>query len=361
MRTPFSLSEIQDLVSKKLLTARKHPEYPCLSILNYTNRCTYRRAWDEKTIACRGLIIDTSEDPPTIVARPFPKFFNTNEAWAPRVKGEDKVACYDKLDGSLGVLYFWDDKAYISTRGSFGSPQALHATKIYRERYSDYQVPPGLTLLFEIIYPENKIVLDYGEMDDIVLLGAAEIESGSCLPPDHRVLQDWKGKVSQRIAYNTIREATRAPERDNCEGLVVYLEESGKMVKIKQKSYIKLQKGPLKLTNKNLLGLLSKGQTVEEILSPLPDEIQESTKRRLENMNASFKMAYDELVEAAQRGDEEDIAGMTHKQRRAIEALKHGGDITQGVWRMVSTAYGKKNGSARKEGGGDLDSTHGSL
>lgn len=347
MLTPFSFKEVEDLVSKRLLTARKHPEYPKLAILNYTNRCTYQKAWNEMTTTCRGLIVDISEDPPTIVARPFPKFFNSNEAWAPKVSGEDKVACYDKLDGSLGILYFCEGRPYISTRGCFDSKQALHATDLYRNRYSDYKVPEGFTLLFEIIYPENKIVLDYGEMDDLVLIGAVCIETGKCFPPDSEFLGEWKGKVAQRIEYHTIREATRAPERENCEGLVVYLEESGEMLKIKQKSYMKLQKGPLKLTNKRLIALLSKGQSEEEILSPLPDEIQEEVKRRIESMDATFRAIYAELAEVAKGGNEKKFSKMTRRQQRAVEALKRDGNIDQGVWKMVSESLKKNNPYSR--------------
>lgn len=38
------------------------------------------------------------------------------------------------------------------------------------DRYSAWTPPTGHTVLFEIIYPENRIVVDYGEMEDLVLL-----------------------------------------------------------------------------------------------------------------------------------------------------------------------------------------------
>jgi RNA ligase len=94
---------------------------------------------------------------------------------------------YDKLDGSLGILYFYDDKPYIATRGSFTSEQAERANKIFQKKYSHLHFNKEHTYLFEIIYPENRIVVDYGAKEDLILLAVLDTETGKDLE-----LPDWK-------------------------------------------------------------------------------------------------------------------------------------------------------------------------
>jgi RNA ligase len=71
------------------------------------------------------------------------------------------------MDGSLGILYKVDGKPYLATRGSFVSDQAVAGTAMLHERYGDYEFEDGFTYLFEIIYPENRIVIDYKGMSDL--------------------------------------------------------------------------------------------------------------------------------------------------------------------------------------------------
>ncbi|MDO8483882.1 MAG: RNA ligase [Candidatus Limnocylindrales bacterium] len=173
-----------------LVSVRLHPTAP-LRIFNYTAKCQYNRAWDDVTRQCRGLIVN---DGNVVVARPWPKFYNYGEhvptSWSGEARPAERaegggdalphldldalVEVTDKLDGSLGILYpsapgRWE----IATRGSFESEQALRATKIWRDHYGFIMIDPSWTWLFEIVYPENRIVVDYAGMDDLVFLGAA--------------------------------------------------------------------------------------------------------------------------------------------------------------------------------------------
>src|SRR4051812_16154524 len=96
------------------------------------------------TLACRsrGLIVDRDDN---IIARPFGKFFNHGERLAAEElkslyaragkDGEGKqrlppVHVYDKVDGSLGILYWTSSGPMIATRGSFQSEQAGEANKM---------------------------------------------------------------------------------------------------------------------------------------------------------------------------------------------------------------------------------------
>jgi hypothetical protein len=46
------------------------------AVISYTQHCQFDRKWNDATIACRGLILDTNG---CVVARPFGKFFNFGE------------------------------------------------------------------------------------------------------------------------------------------------------------------------------------------------------------------------------------------------------------------------------------------
>ena len=79
------------------------------------------------------------------------------------------MAITAKLDGSLGIAYTHPEgEVRLATRGSMTSHQATEATRIWQEKYRRVAIPEGTTPLFEIIYPDNRVVLNYGDMRDLV-------------------------------------------------------------------------------------------------------------------------------------------------------------------------------------------------
>jgi RNA ligase len=150
-----------------------HPTAPYF-ILNYTEKCTWDEEWNEVTLQCRGMIVhsETYE----IIARPLRKFFNHDQPQAPQLHLDDQVMVFDKADGSLGILYRLPDaEMAVATRGSFTSDQALWATNWLKERgTTDALWRSNWTYLFEIIYPENRIVVDYRGFEGLGLLGAID-------------------------------------------------------------------------------------------------------------------------------------------------------------------------------------------
>lgn len=225
-----------------------------LRIFNYTEQAVYARAWNAATTACRGLIVDADD---RVIARPWAKFFNHGEHADDVLDLAAPVEVTDKADGSLGVLYPTPDGWAVATRGSFGGEQAQHASAVYAEKYAGVWPPvAGWTYLFEIIYPANRIVLDYGAQDDLILLGAVEIATGTPVGPRDEVCAGWPGPRTEVYAHRTLAEALAAPPRPNAEGLVVrYLPGSasaGLMAKIKQEDYLALHRIVTGLTARRL-------------------------------------------------------------------------------------------------------------
>lgn len=250
----FDPHDLHEAISNRHVRVSVHPTLP-LRILNYTEQCAYDRAWTDVTRQCRGLIYhnETGE----IVARPFPKFFNHGEPDAPELALDEPAVVTDKLDGSLGILYPHlareapllierIDGFSIATRGSFTSDQALHATALLHDRYGDWTPNPYLTYLYEVVYPANRIVVDYGDVDDLFLLAIIDPETGETITDTSddgiRGAYRWPGPHVETHPYRTLAEALTAEPRPNAEGLVVYLPARNARVKIKQDDYVALHR-----------------------------------------------------------------------------------------------------------------------
>ncbi|MFC9973572.1 RNA ligase [Spirillospora sp. NPDC127200] len=262
----LDLEALEKAITDGYVRRQQHPDLP-LTILNYTERCQYERAWTFVTTTCRGLIVN---DEGHIVARPFAKFFNYSEHPEGAFDLGARVTVTDKLDGSLGILYPTPDGYAIATRGSFTSEQAQHATKIWRERYADTaDVDQGITWLFEIIYPGNRIVCDYGDLDDLVLLGGVHHRNGVPITAD---VLDFPGPKVTEFGYATLAEALAAPPRPGAEGIVICFAHDATMVKVKQNDYVRLHRLVTGLNARAVWEALGAGNTIADICEPLPDE-----------------------------------------------------------------------------------------
>ena len=196
-----------------------------LRILNYTAKAAYSRSWNEATLACRGLILDDAD---RAVARPFPKFFGPSEPDAPAIPAGEGMQVTNKLDGSLGIVYPHPDGGVrVATRGSLTSDQAVEATRIWHEKYRHVAIPQGLTPLVEIIYPANRVVVDYGVTRDLVLIALIDIETGSDV--DAAVL-DWPGPQAQTVAFPSfaaLMDHVSEAAEENREGYVARFASDG--------------------------------------------------------------------------------------------------------------------------------------
>jgi len=161
----------RQMQTDKMVTLRSHEGHP-LTIANYSDLAAFKKCWNDVTTQCRGLIYEQLTG--NVIARPLSKFWNLGEAQTPYIGFDDLVEVTDKADGSLGIIFVYDDQVHVSTRGSFHSSQAEWATQHIRENHNDslelFKLYAGYTFLAEIIYPSNRIVLDYGDFAGLVVL-----------------------------------------------------------------------------------------------------------------------------------------------------------------------------------------------
>lgn len=251
------------MIAQRYIKVTQHPEAD-LFIYNYTASAQFDGVWNEATLQCRGLILDKRGD---VVARPFPKFYNLGEE-PDQILPREPYEVYEKMDGSLGVLYWIGDDPYVATRGSFTSAQALRATEILHSKYRDAiaKLDRSLTYLFEIIYPENRIVVDYGDEANLTLLAIIDNETGVDQP-----LQEIGFPLVEQHDVNINIDDLYQLEQDNREGFVIKFR-SGFRVKIKFSEYLRIHKIVTGLSTLSVWEALSQGQQLVDILKDVPDE-----------------------------------------------------------------------------------------
>ena len=269
--------ELDRLVAETYITARDHPALP-YKILNYTPKAQYERNWTRETERSRGLMYDTRDG--TIVGKAFDKFFN----WGEREVAipDELFVAYEKYDGSLGISYVdADGLPSVATRGSFSSYQAKRGTQILRSKYAhtlDKILALGkVTLCFEIILPEYRIVVDYQGREDLVLLAAFDLETGQEIDLDDPRLAGLGFPLARRYAATTLdeaRELIEGPLFDNAEGVVVRFA-GGLRLKLKREEYMRLHRIVTGVTPRRVWEMLKDGSPpVERLFAGTPAPFQ---------------------------------------------------------------------------------------
>ena len=313
------LPDIWNLQAQKLITVREHPRPDVdLYIANYTPQVQFDKLWDKSPLLplCRGLIFDGTGH---VVARPFEKFFNLGEYTGP-IPTDEWFSVTEKMDGSLGILYSEGDEPAIATRGSFASEQAIEGTRILREKYGHVRFMLRHTYLFEIIYPENRIVVDYGDRRDLVLLAIIDNETGKDVI--NWPLDADKFPQPKRYLTEDIEDLVNQVE-PNQEGFVIRFE-SGLRLKVKGEEYLRLHKVMTGITPKAIWQALKNGDNIQAWLDMVPDEFADEIRATAQEFQSQFdrkaaaaKRIYDRIMES--------FEGFAYPDRKqfAMEAVKH--------------------------------------
>ena len=150
-----------------------------ISSFNFTHRAFHNRNWNELTCKARGLFINTETE--KVVARGYEKFFNVNERRETNlehllVKFKDKITCYKKENGYLGIMSFVDGELFLATKSSNKGDYADWFRKIYeesdinKEKLEEYLKENDVSLTFEVIDVENDPhIIEYDNSKVILL------------------------------------------------------------------------------------------------------------------------------------------------------------------------------------------------
>jgi len=280
------LSAFQKAYDDGRIECSRHPEHPYVTY-KYSRTTQFASDWDDVTLASRGVIFN--EETGEIVARPFAKFFNHNEPSVPRDKLHGRISVTDKLDGSLGIGYVDENgKFNIATSGSFISEQAKRSTELYHDRYEGNWKPnPKLTYMWEIIYPENRVVVNYGDEDDLHLIGAVNKRTGKSVPL--RDIKEWKWKRAEEYKdFSSLDAVLHSPERENREGFIVHYIDTDTRVKYKHADYLELHRNRTGVTSKTIWRKMRMGEDMAGWKENMPEEFSEFVSTRQAKITAGY-------------------------------------------------------------------------
>lgn len=252
-----------------------------IALYCYTDQTVYERLWNPITMMTRGLILDTVNK--QVVATPFPKFFNYEEVESlPEHVSKDILInefithpfeAFEKMDGSLIIIYHHNDEWHCATKGSLSSEQAKWAQQLL-DQQDIAPLVTGVTYLAEAIYPENRIVVNYGSERKLVLLGAYDaygLEYSHSRILELAIKLGWE--AAPHHAYNTVEEAlTKAKELSCNEEGWVLRSISGQRLKIKGAEYCRVHRLISNLTPLAIWRSLKDREDLELFRKSLPEE-----------------------------------------------------------------------------------------
>jgi RNA ligase len=299
-----------------------------LSLFCYTTSCVYEGHWNEMTILARGIILDPSCK--KLVATPFPKFFNVGERGEPIPDLAFEV--YEKLDGSLIIIFHHDGQWRCATKGSFSSVQAKWASD-WIANFDLSLLSPGTTYLAEAIYPENRIVIHYTQKGLFLL--AAYLEDGSEMSYDElkRLGAGLNWSVVKRHNFDAISQllifAKDLPRSE--EGFVLHFSD-GKRLKIKGEEYCRIHRMVSHLTPLAMWEVMMAGDDLEDVRRQLPEEfwidfdaIIAVLQRQLGDLLATIKVQAEAVAHLSDKDVGLLLASIPEPARRFIFPFRRSG------------------------------------
>ena len=284
----IDLIKFEEQMALGNITFQTHPSLP-LRIFKYSKQAVFTQAWNEVTLICRGLAVD---DVGNVVVNCMPKFYNNSQPEAEAVLSRTSNLVYevfDKMDGSLLQMANWKGQLIITSSGSFDSPQVRKAAEMLKNKYAHYRIKDGFTYVFEIIYKDNRIVLNYGDKEVLTLLAVRDTETGYEVSYDDICEQypDWD--LVERI-NKTIPQITEELPHDsfiNKEGYVVKFA-NGDRVKYKYDKYVALHKTISGISDKWVHANLRDGLDYRQSAVDIPDELDDWIKETIAKYKQKF-------------------------------------------------------------------------
>ena len=327
--------------SEGLVRSQTHPTLP-LTIWNYTEKVQYESLWDEVTLVARGLVTDGSG---RVVARPFSKFFNVEEG---KHTPTQDFEVFEKMDGSLGIVFVYEGQVVYATRGSFASDQAKWMAD-WGDRYNfSHIIVEGYTYLFEIIFAQNMIVVNYGGESRLVLLGVIKIDTGEETSWDDLSTFDGWELVKR---YDGISDYTtlKGMVKNNQEGFVVRFS-NGDRVKIKGEEYLRLHRIMTNLSTTAIWEVLSNGGDVLSTLTDVPDEFYDKIHQysnELMDKYISLENEYHFIFKILGRSDDFEFrAGFAERAKRyrypaILFKMYDDKDYSGLIWKIIKPEFEK--------------------
>jgi len=357
----FTLQDCYEYVEKGLLTKHESTDGKLVGF-KYSLDTVYGQKWDEITLSCRGIAFE--KETGKVVAWPFNKFFNYQEiyaqdgslahigkilneldGWRPFTSKRYTIA--EKVDGSLGIAYFYEGEWHVKTGGSFNSDQAIWATEFLRKNLFTEVMDEDYTYCFEIVYKDDIHVVHYDE-EELVLLGAFDANHNEI---ERDVLIGIAVGIGCRVAdeyhYSTLEETLEAVSKMdvNHEGVVMtFYNGYGDYfkVKIKSEEYLEMFHRMSCITYKEIREHFNVelGAVDPEYAAAIPEELT-SMKEYVERINTTVATKFNVVVEIGE------YASKIEDARRRYECVCNlAGKLTSATMTYIKMLNGNGKKSA---------------
>ena len=215
--------------------------------------------WTKDNLIFRSSVWDKEGNP---VSLSFKKFFNWDESPTidPAPSNLDGAKLMEKLDGSTLIVSRYKGITVMRTRGTVDAYQQANADELtfLREKYDKFfefieaQENTSVSYIFEWLSPSNRIVLDYGNDPDMVLIGVIFHNDYSMMSQDglSTVASQLQLRRPKFYSYDSIDDMKKSVEalRDQ-EGLCVYYKDEQCIRKVKSAHYLYLHRAKSEISS----------------------------------------------------------------------------------------------------------------
>lgn len=198
----------------------------------------------------------------------------------------------------------------------------------------------------------NRIVVDYGDREELVLLGRINTKSGE--EYNHEDLEKHYSKFFTVVKKHDIQnvnklEDLKALDEDNREGFVIRFED-GFRVKVKFTEYIRLHGIITNVSNLTVWEHMKDNYEFDELLDRVPDEFFDWLKKTAAKIQTSFNDVEREALldfvriyhinEITGRAEFAEQAKLT-KHRAVLFKLYDKRPYSEIIWKCIRPVYSK--------------------
>lgn len=175
------LNFIQQMKDSSLVKERKLPDG--ISSLNFTRDAFHKGEWNELSVKARGMFVDKNGN---IIARSYDKFFNFEEVEETSIESLKKnlifpIKIYQKENGFLGILSVYNGELLFCSKSQTSKSEQGDFARIFKtifereyanslEDIKKFISSNGVSMIFEVISPQDRHILDYSNESKCYLL-----------------------------------------------------------------------------------------------------------------------------------------------------------------------------------------------
>ena len=277
----LQIHSLEELTNEFAIQVTRHKVYPSLVHFKYSQ---FESDFNHQEVReSRALILD-EDDNWQVIAHPYNKFKNFGEFGADAIDwGSARV--FDKIDGTLIVLYQYGEQWHVATTGT---PDGGQFADLFWKQWEreGCEFPEGYdegsTFMFEYVSPETRIVVPYSE-PHIYFHGYRD-----CTGEEHSIelfrdIYHWD--LVKSYDLHSIEDVCKLASTftpDKQEGLVV-VDKDFHRLKVKNELYVLVHHLKSSMSERSLLDVARKNESLE-LLVYFPDlrEKVESFKKQLE-------------------------------------------------------------------------------